>query len=57
MVDLLDSGQFQARVHDLVDVVDLDQMTRGREFDRSDLLWTQSILLTVLLDEDLALIL
>ncbi len=55
MVDLLDGGEFKARVHDFLNVIHLNKMTRGGKLDLSYLLFWQTILQAIFLNQDLLL--
>ena len=43
VVDLLESAQFKARIHDFLDIIDLYEMTRSGKFDILDLLFRKTI--------------
>lgn len=55
VVELLDGCELEARVHDLLYVVDLHQVTRCRQLDRIDLLLSESVLDLVGRDQGLLL--
>ena len=56
MIDLFYCRKFQSRIHDLVDIIYLNQMTRGWELNISYLFLTQTIFHSVCLNEDLLLL-
>ena len=47
VVNFLDSGEFQSRVHDLLNVINLYKMTRCRQFDLFKLLLGQPVLASI----------
>lgn len=53
MVDLFDSRELKPWVQDLVDVVELHQVTRSRKLNVSDLFFRQTILESISLNKDL----
>ena len=55
MVDLFDSSKLKSRILDLVYIIQLDQMTRSRELDFSQLLLSQTILHSIGLNQQLFL--
>jgi hypothetical protein len=55
MVNLFDSSELKSRVFDLIDVIQLHEMTRSREFDFSQLLLRQAILQSIGLNQQLFL--